>query len=108
MTMSGAVKQPFRFSTKPYDDKAGLYDFGYRSYAPTLARWLSRDPVGESAGKNLYAYNKNNPAMRIDRLGLDSSYPAPGPAPLTPTPPPAPRTGGGTEFPTPTGLPPLP
>jgi uncharacterized protein RhaS with RHS repeats len=31
---------------------------------------MSRDPIGESGGFNLYAYVGNDPVGRIDRLGL--------------------------------------
>lgn len=37
---------------------------------PSLGRWINRDPLGERASSNLYAYVKNNPAIWIDQLGL--------------------------------------
>jgi RHS repeat-associated protein len=43
----------------------------YRVYDPSSARWLSRDPLGESAGLNVYAYVRDNPIARKDPLGLD-------------------------------------
>jgi hypothetical protein len=36
-----------------------------------LPEWLSRDPIGEDGGLNLYGYVRNNPANLIDPLGLD-------------------------------------
>jgi hypothetical protein len=33
-------------------------------------KWLSRDPIGEAGGLNLYAYVGNNPVGRIDPQGL--------------------------------------
>lgn len=33
-------------------------------------RWISRDPLGERGGINLYDYVGNNPIIRIDPLGL--------------------------------------
>lgn len=42
-----------------------------RAYSPELGRWLSRDPLGESVGTNLYGYVGNNPISRIDPLGAD-------------------------------------
>lgn len=42
-----AQNNPFRFSTKYFDDEAGLSYYGYRYYSPSLGRWLSRDPIGE-------------------------------------------------------------
>jgi len=35
-------------------------------------RWLSRDPIGEKAGINLYLYAINRAINRIDLLGLKS------------------------------------
>lgn len=51
-------------------DSSGLYDFGYRSYAPWLQRWISPDPVGDIEGPNRYAMVRNNPGTRRDHLGL--------------------------------------
>ena len=34
MVKSGMLDQPFRFSTKPYDEKTGLAYYGYRFYSP--------------------------------------------------------------------------
>jgi hypothetical protein len=39
-------------------------------YDPRLGRWLSRDPLGEAGGFNLYAYCGNDPVNRHDPLGL--------------------------------------
>ena len=37
----------FRFSTKYWDGEAELLYYGYRYLSPSLARWLSRDPIME-------------------------------------------------------------
>lgn len=42
-----------------------------RPYNPLQGKWLSRDPVGENAGTNLFAYVGNNPVSFVDPLGLD-------------------------------------
>lgn len=42
-----------------------------RVYDPRLARWLSRDQIGENGGVNLYAYVMNRPLDSIDPLGFD-------------------------------------
>jgi len=44
----------------------------YRAYDPVLGRWLSRDPIAEAGGMNLYGYVGNNPINRFDPLGLFS------------------------------------
>jgi RHS repeat-associated protein len=41
----------------------------YRAYGPDDARWLSRDPIGERSGVNLYAYGINDPLNEFDLLG---------------------------------------
>ncbi len=65
-----ARRNPLRFSTKYADAETGLLYYGYRYYDPQTGRWISRDPQGESGGLNLYAFVGNNPATRIDALGL--------------------------------------
>ena len=65
-----AEENPFRFSTKYFDDETGLGYWGYRYYSPRTGRWLSRDPLEEEAGLLLYAYVGNNPASYTDLLGL--------------------------------------
>ena len=61
---------PFRFSTKYQDDETGVPYYGYRYYQPSTGRWLSRDPIQERGGPNLYDFVVNRPIGSIDRLGL--------------------------------------
>ncbi|AIP54860.1 SpvB/TcaC N-terminal domain-containing protein [Burkholderia pseudomallei] len=68
-------------------DVSGLYDYGYRHYAPWLARWLNPDPAGTVDGLNLYRMVRNNPVTFIDRDGIAATRlnwldlaPAPSPA----------------------------
>ena len=42
----------------------------YRAYDPATGRWLSRDPIGESGGINLYGYVSNSPVNYMDSIGL--------------------------------------
>ena len=44
--------------------------YNLRYYSPILGRWLSRDPIGEAGGSNLYAMTSNNPVNLWDSLGL--------------------------------------
>ena len=39
-------------------------------YNPTTGRWLSRDPIEELGGKNLYTFVDNDPIAGIDLYGL--------------------------------------
>ena len=59
----------FRYSTKYLDPETGLYYYGYRFYSPVLARWLTRDPIEEQGGLNLYAFCGNNGIGKYDLLG---------------------------------------
>lgn len=52
-----------------YHQQSGLWLAPYRAYMSGIARWISRDPVGESGGINLYAYCENRPLTRIDPDG---------------------------------------
>ncbi len=52
-----------------FDDD--LYLTWFRPYDPALGRWLTRDPIGERGGLNLYGYSFNNPVNYWDPLGLD-------------------------------------
>jgi RHS repeat-associated protein len=61
--------QPFRFSTKYHDEETGLLYYGYRYYNPQWGRWLSKDPIGERGGVNLYGFVGNNGINRVDYLG---------------------------------------
>ncbi len=65
-----ADANPFRFSTKYFDAETDLYDFGLRDYSAKLGRWISRDPIGEKGGINLFVFIDNNPICKIDLLGL--------------------------------------
>jgi RHS repeat-associated protein len=42
------------FSTKPWCAVTGLSEYQYRKYRPDIGRWMSRDPIEELGGDNLY------------------------------------------------------
>ena len=70
VTESGDVSQPFQWSSEHYDSELDLVYYNFRHYSPSLGRFLSRDPIAEQGGLNLYAFVKNNPVFRIDNHGL--------------------------------------
>jgi len=67
-----ARNNPFRFSTKFADDESDLIHYGYRLYSPSMGRWISRDPIDEQDGNNLYAFTHNDSINLFDRLGTTS------------------------------------
>ena len=72
-TGSLAEINPFRFSSEYHDDETGLVYYNYRYYSPELGRWISRDPIEEEGGVNLYAMVGNNPVNERDFLGCSMS-----------------------------------
>src|SRR5215469_13115891 len=58
--------------------------FFARPYEPNLQRWLTRDPIGEDGGINLYGYVRNDPVDFIDPFG-EKLYPPNFIGPLLPT-----------------------
>jgi RHS repeat-associated protein len=69
LAKSGNLEQPYRFSTKPYDEKSGLSYYGYRFYQPSTGRWMTRDPLEEAGGLNLYQFANNNSLAYVDPNG---------------------------------------
>src|SRR6266576_630762 len=39
-------------------------------YNPSAGRWLNRDPIEEKGAVNIYAFNDNDAANKVDALGL--------------------------------------
>jgi RHS repeat-associated protein len=64
-----AAINPFRLSTKYQDQETGLLNYTFRYYDSNRGRWLSRDPIEEKGGSNLYAFCHNSPSRFIDPLG---------------------------------------
>lgn len=42
----------------------------FANYHPEEGRWISRDPIGERGGQNLYGFVKNDCITKTDKLGL--------------------------------------
>jgi RHS repeat-associated protein len=59
------------YTGKPYDTATGLYNYGYRDYAPAVARFTTEDPVRD--GANWFAYVNNDPVNWVDLWGLEDA-----------------------------------
>lgn len=71
--LSGDVDSDFLYTGHYYHSLSNLYLAKYRAYDPNTGRWLSRDPIEEAGGINLYAYVGNGPIDHLDLLGLELS-----------------------------------
>lgn len=65
------------------NDGTGFYYYRARYYAPGMARFVARDPLGLEAGLNEFSYVRNNPLRYTDPMGLQESgssglFPGPG------------------------------
>ena len=69
-TTNGSARADYRYAGLFYHAPSGLYLTHYRAYDPVTARWLSRDPIGERGGVNLYAYVEGDPINYTDPRGL--------------------------------------
>ena len=65
-----AQENKFRFSSEYMDDELGLIYYNYRHLNPRDGRWISRDPIAEQGGWNLYSYIYNSPTISNDIIGL--------------------------------------
>ena len=65
-----AANNPFQFSTKFVDLESGFSYYGMRYYNPATGMFISRDPIGEEGGLNLYGFVGNSPISKVDPNGL--------------------------------------
>jgi len=72
--LSGSLDVDFGYTGHYFHALTGLNLALYRAYNPTLGRWLSRDPISERGGFNLYGYVENNPVDAVDPVGLSKIY----------------------------------
>jgi len=94
---SSAIGNRFMFQGRDRDPDTGLYNFRNRYYSPSLGRFVQTDPVRKTdhpapdrfsatGEMNHYVFVLNDPANRIDLLGLESGKPKPKPPPRKPPP----------------------
>lgn len=72
--VNGNMTVDFGFTGHYFHQPSGLNLSMYRAYNPTLGRWISRDPIAERAGINLYGYVYNDPTRLTDPLGTDTYW----------------------------------
>jgi RHS repeat-associated protein len=68
--LQGNEPAPFTYAGYFLHAPSGLKLATERFFSSELGRWLSRDPLGEQEGVNLYAYVENNPLNQDDPSGL--------------------------------------
>jgi len=67
--ITGTLQNPLRFPGQ-WADPAAAYFYNYmRDYDPTLARYLSVDPLGTAGGRNKFSYAGANPQNLVDPSG---------------------------------------
>jgi RHS repeat-associated protein len=68
--LSGDVDARFQYAGYHYHKASGLSLTPSRAYNPALGAWLSRDPLGEAGGLNMFGYVGGNPINYSDPSGL--------------------------------------
>ena len=71
---TSGIHADYRYAGLVNHAPSGLYLAHYRAYSPQTGRWLSRDPIGEAGGVNLYGYVENGSINAIDPTGLVKLY----------------------------------
>ncbi len=61
-----AEANPLQWSGKEYHEASGLVSHLHRFYDPETSKWLTRDPLGEEGGVNLYGFVANDPVNLVD------------------------------------------
>jgi RHS repeat-associated protein len=66
---NSAYEWEFLYHGEFRDKESELYNYGYRYLDTQLGRWLSRDPIEEEGGLNLYAFIVNGGTSDFDVMG---------------------------------------
>jgi RHS repeat-associated protein len=68
--LNATDEQPYRYTSREWDDVTGLYHYRARAYDAVIGRFLQEDPARTSGGdNNFYTYALNNPALNTDPSG---------------------------------------
>jgi RHS repeat-associated protein len=67
---TGTLSAAFDFTVRRHCHRSGFIQPAFHAYSPSLGWWVSRDPLGEDGGLNLYAQTSNDPVNTTDSLGL--------------------------------------
>ena len=69
---NGSWASPYLFNAKELDEETGLYYYGARYLNPSIALWLSTNPLqGKYPGMSPYNYCAGNPVKLVDPDGED-------------------------------------
>jgi RHS repeat-associated protein len=99
--IQGTNLADFQYAGMYVHQPSGYYLSATRAYSPNLGRWITKDPIQEKGGLNMYAYCGNNPVNAVDPSGLgpmlqgtdEQGEPPLSHAYYLPPPPPTPITG---------------
>ncbi|MBW7865661.1 MAG: hypothetical protein H3C30_14770 [Candidatus Hydrogenedentes bacterium] len=61
---------PRDYALHEWDPAIAAYRAPYRNYSPTMARWMTRDPLGMVDGPNMYGYVGGRTINSLDMMGL--------------------------------------
>lgn len=77
VVLTGNMNVDFGFTGHYFHQSSSLNLTMYRAYNANIGRWISRDPIGEKGGLNLYGYVENDSIRKIDLLGKQAQLAIP-------------------------------
>jgi RHS repeat-associated protein len=70
--IQGSLDCDFQYAGYCYEPTSGFSLTRYRAYSPAIGRWISRDPINERGGVNLFSYVNNGPVDYLDPDGTNA------------------------------------